>query len=53
MKVDSVKKCWATPELTVYGNVAEITKGGIGWKTNGTGDDYANQQLTPFQSCCK
>ena len=46
------KREWCTPELIEYGNIAQITKGGSGWKTNGTGDDLVEDMLTPFQSCC-
>lgn len=46
------KKQWVQPELVNYGAVAEITKGGCGWKTNGSGDDLVQTQLTPFQSTC-
>jgi hypothetical protein len=46
------KKEWVKPELVNYGAIAEITKGGTGWKTTGTGDDWVQDQLTPFQSCC-
>ena len=44
----STKKVWFTPELVEYGNIASITEGGTGWKTNGTGDDLVVQQLTSF-----
>ena len=54
LKIGNTKKEWVTPELVEFGNIASITKGGTGWKTNGLGDDFAAQQLTPFQStCCK
>jgi len=47
---DYDKKEWITPEVVVHGTIAQITKGGAGWKTNGTGDDLVEISLTPFQS---
>ncbi len=44
------KKEWITPEVVVHGTIAQITKGGTGWKTNGTEDDLVANSLTPFQS---
>jgi hypothetical protein len=52
MKCNHEKKTWVKPVLVEYGNIASLTKGGTGWKTNGVGDDLVQDMLTPFQSCC-
>lgn len=37
----SERKSWQTPELVVYGSVAELTQEKIENKQLGTGDDFA------------
>ena len=44
MKINNAKKEWITPELIVYGDIVSLTKGGTGWKTNGTDDDLVAEE---------
>lgn len=45
-----IKKNWTTPELSNFGDVVSLTNDSV--KKGGEGDEYLEDMLTPWTSCC-